>query len=551
MQITFLPIIDRELRVAARKRGTYWSRVAAAIIAMVLTGSFLLVWSIANQIAGGAKGQILFSILKWLCFGSACSAGLFLTSDCLSEEKRDGTLGLLFLTDLRGYDVVGGKIIATGLRAFFALLAIFPVLALTLMLGGVMGLEFWRTLLALCNGLFFSLAVGMLISAISRDALKAMSATLLLCVIILGGLPLFDLWLASWDAKKFDAKLTFASPVYAFLLAPPAGRSAFWPALAISNGVGWFCILLASLGLPRSWQEKAVRPERSQNGFRRRWRFVSRKRRVRWLENNPLVWLAGRDLWLARCALVVVLGASVLAACLYLRLERDAFYDPLESIHLLLLVTLCLWVAAQANRFPAELRRTGVAELILCTPVTVRQILRGQWAALQGMFVVPACIILVFQVVLTTLTLQRFGRGSGQTPVVKWAGHSFSQFEVSQILSAISSGVGFATTLCALAWFGMWMGLTTRKATVGVLKTLAFVAVLPWLGLGIVEILISFLTVRARLPFWTDTAVFTGAWLAKDILFVVWSRWRLRRRFRDVVAFGNRRKRLVAQEGIG
>ena len=29
-----------------------------------------------------------------------------MTADCLSEEKREGTLGLLFLTDLRGYDIV-------------------------------------------------------------------------------------------------------------------------------------------------------------------------------------------------------------------------------------------------------------------------------------------------------------------------------------------------------------------------------------------------------------------------------------------------------------
>ena len=28
------------------------------------------------------------------------------TADSLSAEKREGTLGLLFLTDLRGYDVV-------------------------------------------------------------------------------------------------------------------------------------------------------------------------------------------------------------------------------------------------------------------------------------------------------------------------------------------------------------------------------------------------------------------------------------------------------------
>jgi len=140
--MTLLPIVGRELRVVSRKRGTYWTRVFSAALALVLMGTFLGAWSASRQMTGANSGQILFSMLKWLCFVFACGAGMFLTSDCLSEEKRDGTLGLLFLTDLRGYDVVAGKLIAMSLHAFYGLLAIFPVLGLTLMLGGVSGLEF-------------------------------------------------------------------------------------------------------------------------------------------------------------------------------------------------------------------------------------------------------------------------------------------------------------------------------------------------------------------------------------------------------------------------
>src|SRR6267143_384147 len=116
--MTFLPIVDRELRVAARKRSTFWVSLAAAL-----------------------------------------SAGLFFTSDCLSEEKREGTIGFLFLTDLRGYDVVLGKLLATSLRCFYALLAVFPIIAITLLMGGVTGEQFWKTLLALVNALLVSLAV--------------------------------------------------------------------------------------------------------------------------------------------------------------------------------------------------------------------------------------------------------------------------------------------------------------------------------------------------------------------------------------------------------
>ena len=51
---TFLPIVSRELRVAARRRGTYWNRTLAAIVAIaifVLLGvvGISLVWLNGGQ----------------------------------------------------------------------------------------------------------------------------------------------------------------------------------------------------------------------------------------------------------------------------------------------------------------------------------------------------------------------------------------------------------------------------------------------------------------------------------------------------------------------
>ena len=131
-------------------------------------------------------------MLTWLCLAAGLSAGLFFTSDCLSEEKREGTLGLLFLTDLRGYDVVLGKLLATSLRGFYALLAVLPILAITLFMGGVTGAQYWKSALALVNALFFSLAAGMAVSAVSRDSQKAMMGTLLVLLLLALGGPVAD-----------------------------------------------------------------------------------------------------------------------------------------------------------------------------------------------------------------------------------------------------------------------------------------------------------------------------------------------------------------------
>src|SRR5882724_4428336 len=141
--MSVLPIVCRELRLAARKRSTFWLRVVSAITAVVLASGCLLMggW---QGVGTAQMGSILFYALTWTCLAAGLSAGLFFTSDCLSEEKREGTLGFLFLTDLRGYDVVLGKLLATSLRCGFAFLAAYPVLAITQLMGGVEPGQFWK-----------------------------------------------------------------------------------------------------------------------------------------------------------------------------------------------------------------------------------------------------------------------------------------------------------------------------------------------------------------------------------------------------------------------
>src|SRR5438128_11632909 len=188
----FLPIVERELRAASRRRGTYWNRALAALSAiLVFAGT---VW-FEGRVAPKELGKDVFYVLSGLFLLSSLAAGIRYTADCLSEEKREGTLGLLFLTDLRGYDVVLGKLAATSLNCIYALLAMFPVLAIPLLLGGVSVEELWRMALVLGNALFFSLAAGIFISTMSKSPRKAMFGTLLLILLIHGGWPFLGMWM--------------------------------------------------------------------------------------------------------------------------------------------------------------------------------------------------------------------------------------------------------------------------------------------------------------------------------------------------------------------
>ena len=168
------PIVEREIRAATRRRRTHWSRVIVALIACG-TAAWLLLHTGMRQLPAQV-GVTLFYTLSQLGFYVCLLPGVLLTADCISQEKREGTLGLLFLTDLKGSDIVFGKLVATSAHAFYGLLAILPVMAIPLMAGGVTPGEVARMVLVLINTLFFSLSAGMLVSAFSRWEKRAMIA---------------------------------------------------------------------------------------------------------------------------------------------------------------------------------------------------------------------------------------------------------------------------------------------------------------------------------------------------------------------------------------
>src|SRR5687768_13280584 len=103
-----LPVVAREMSVLSRRRGTYLARSATAALAMFVIGWVFLVAVAGLSVAH--IGRAIFIGLASLSFLYALLVGIHATSDAISEEKREGTLGLLFLTDLRSYDITFGKL---------------------------------------------------------------------------------------------------------------------------------------------------------------------------------------------------------------------------------------------------------------------------------------------------------------------------------------------------------------------------------------------------------------------------------------------------------
>src|SRR5580698_9977764 len=126
-----LPVVERELRVAARRRGTYRIRILA-----LLAGTVVFAWQIfvtgQTRASIAVQGQLLFAGIAEAAALFSVLIGVFATSDCIGVEKREGTLGLLFLTDLKALDVVLGKLVANSMNALYALVAMLPAFGVPL-----------------------------------------------------------------------------------------------------------------------------------------------------------------------------------------------------------------------------------------------------------------------------------------------------------------------------------------------------------------------------------------------------------------------------------
>jgi len=537
--MTFLPIVERELRLAARHPGTYRARLGAAFVSILFGGWVLVTYSLLGF--GGRGAQPSFSALTFYAYIYCLIAGVRRTSDCLSEEKREGTLGFLFLTDLKGYDIVLGKLLAASLTSFYALLAVFPVLSIVLILGGVRAVEFLRMALALMNALFFSLALGMAVSAFSRHRRKSEAIASLLIVFFWLGIPGLG-WVIQnrYPASAINFLVQMLSPGYSQSMAMSSGFGLrpdyFWWSLLLVHLEGWLFLGLASWWLPRAWQERVTgAPRLRWRQHRQQWGYgnaATRKGyRTRLLNRNPFFWLAARDrlkplwIWVLMAIIAIIVGWSYLVFAQTPAVE--GVFIAVGSIAIAWYGLLKLSVAGEAGRQLAEERANGTLEWLLSTSLSVEEIVNGQWLSLRRQFAGPLCATLAMGTVIL------FGAVSFK--IWNWFG---TQGGTNFILFTLAMMVILVADVIALGWVGMWTGLS-RPAKQASGAALARIIVLPALAFGILLTLQAYLARKMgtfNFGFASNLVFWFALGLSNDLLFSLWARRQLRRRFRLMAA---------------
>ncbi len=520
--MTILPIVARELNVMARRAGVRWVRVAVAALA-----SFFCFQSFeANSSIGisNTAGQAVLRALSAAGFLFACAAA-FQAAESVNVERREGTLGLLFLTDLKSHDVVLGKLISAGANSFYSLAGFAPVLMLPLVVGGVTVSEVTRTALGLLGVMSVSLSVGLLVAARVAGRIQTMSIT---------GLALIAFLLAPWIPKLLwpGANIFYVeilSPACAFFGARKAvGGVIFWSSLVCAVCEAVLVLAIASRTLLSHWRD-ASKVERARSGHEKR-------RSAR----------AGDDASIGESSVTARYGSRAFAPVAYAVLRRQGSgVQTWVAASLAVVASLlsapgatrvgismvwagasaALWFGAagifswMAGRFFFEGRRSGELELLLPTPLGASGIIRDQWLALRRLLHGPLLLV-----------------AFGTVPYAAVMVVGFRGRELTGLLASILYLTNLILSVVAVCSVGMWFGLHAKRP----LAVAAWSAGIVEIGPTIFAYFVALLATAAIQVNGASDGSAMAVWgvflplflIGKNLFFIWWAHQRLRAEFR-------------------
>lgn len=535
--MTFLPVVHRHLRTLSRKWWTYWGRAFAGFSLVALT--VMLLWDNRWR-AAPSIAKDLFEGLSGTAFFAALLAGVVSTADSISSEKREGTLGLLFLTDLSGFDVVIGKLVSNGIVGLYMLAAGLPVMALPLMMGGVTGDQVLRMGVVIVNSMFFTLCVGLFVSVMVTKARSAVLWGIALVALITVGLVGGEAIAYHLLDLRYSEPITAPiGPLFGFLasLGVRGLGGLYWPSLLSTHLLAWAFLLAAAWKIRTAWQQKA--PTVRQIKLRERLHLWSvghaaerKGYRQQLLDINPVCWLDDRYRLQKSLLWGIFLAGLTFWMWMFSLFPSDVFDD--DSVFPLIFLTqgaLVIWMALMSCSRLSEDKASGALELLLSTPFSTDNIIRGRLLALRRQFGWVAVCLFTFQALIIAGMVYFTWR--------RW--YTYSNY-VFFMPSMAVCGLGvFALYLRSIATTGQWFAMVAPNGLTAAVGTLVIVVGLHWAmfaGLMMTWAMVDHYLFRLPRFGGDEEWVILPVWTALGVgnaLF--WSRWasrNLERHFRHI-----------------
>jgi hypothetical protein len=146
-------------------------------------------------------------------------------------------------------------------------------------------------------------------------------------------------------------------------------------------------------------------------------------------------------------------------------------------------------------------------ELLLCTPMTAKEMVEGHVLGLRKMFYKPIAGLVAIESVLV----------AGQVYVMGADGKSLGVCLLTVLLAGLCI-MAVVMDLSAVARFGLWQGLVHRKPARAVTRTVVWVLLLP-----IIPVMCS------------GGLLLPLIWPLKNLVFINYAREQLRRQFRGAI----------------
>lgn len=377
------PLVARELRGMARQGQVFWIRVVGGGFA-IATLAFLLFQDVQ---VGAGLGYRIFQALNSCLIFTIVLVGPVITADCIAQEKREGTLGLLFLAPLKPRDIVVAKVLSNAVRAFTLFLAVVPMMALPVVFGGVPLIVLVSAMVGQIAALAIALSAGILASTLHRQFIEAAVWSVIYCL---------------GFAFGFSIVQTVFAPIMALMaqmFGPlgPVGQFSWTLLLGGWGGlVAFVTLLFSSRTLKRRWEKEAsnYKPPAWVKLFSSSelWQTILKWDTQKARSAHPIAWLQEYS-WTARlakwgwCALALI-GEFIV-------IVQSGVANRYNPGHLMLSGAVALGIAlAGANSFRTE-RLSGAMELLLVTPISTMKLIGGR---LWGIWVhfCPAVAIIGF-----------------------------------------------------------------------------------------------------------------------------------------------------------
>jgi hypothetical protein len=316
-------------------------------------------------------------------------------------------------------------------------------------------------------------------------------------------------------------------------LKPP--RWNYWVNMGGLQTLAWVCLMTACLRTATSWRDQPASARRLRWSARLvRWNKGTARSRLAWrrlmLERNPVSWLEGRDRLGSRLLWgIIFLSAGILIA-LHLQSPKSLpSKDLVDSWPFLAHSVLCVWIAIQAPRRLADDKQSGALELLLCTPITPREIVRGNMMILRRQFGRALLALVALDAFLIFAYFEVNG-GWAQFRTDDWA------------KLGLGAGLVFPLQAWSMARVGLYQGLVQANSLRATFMTIWKVGLLPMVLWFVFMMTCDTLGLLRNGP--SDTFIF-GALTTFHVvpcgLFLAHASLRLHWNFRSLAAQSSRR----------